>query len=567
MLENVVQKCLEECSRLKVKSVAFPSIGAGKLQYADQVVAKCLVRQAASYLDSHCGTSSASTTLQCIKFVIFQQSTYDAFQTEYQSLSKAPSVTSSSQKGGSVHKRGSLPQVQPVATRQATSYHGTGGIIASSNQGGIWFDVPHGIQLGILQGDISSERCDVIVNTTNADLQLVGGGVAGALLRKGGSSLQLLCTEAVRSGKRLKEGNVIMTRVEGVGDLKCKAIFHITFDRITRKKLENTFHMCLVEANKAQFCSIAFPAIGTGVHQFPSSEAAKAMVGALQRFLSKKPRHLKAIHMVLFQPEVYQEFSSAFKSMGESGGILGSLISKAKQFSQAVGLTLGFYDREEGGSDDEEPEELEGTFSDQSLDSEVILEFYGATDEAVNCAEKKMSELIDNLFVHETINETNISLLSDEVVHELKRAAKEYQVDIGIDRDELIHSVKIHGSRENVLLVKDKVRDALSNASQMESKRELAESLYRIIRWKRKCGDGNIEEYDEMTNYDIEQANKHNKPNFVFKSDKESFLIDFNAMTETDKYTREVSEVVRVDLSKTGKFVFLWKVKMIPLTI
>ena len=50
-----MQKCLKECTKLKLQSIAIPSIGAGNLSYPDDVVARCLLNETVSYLDKNKG--------------------------------------------------------------------------------------------------------------------------------------------------------------------------------------------------------------------------------------------------------------------------------------------------------------------------------------------------------------------------------------------------------------------------------------------------------------------------------------------------------------------------------
>ena len=83
MLRKVVQSCLQECTKLNLTSIAFPSIGAGTLNYKDEVVASCLLEEVVSYLESHQGTTSISQ----VKFVIFSKRTYQAFRQHFKTMS------------------------------------------------------------------------------------------------------------------------------------------------------------------------------------------------------------------------------------------------------------------------------------------------------------------------------------------------------------------------------------------------------------------------------------------------------------------------------------------------
>ena len=156
------------------------------------------------------------------------------------------------------------------------------------------------LQLVILQGDVSDDDSHVIVNTTNQQLNLAGaGGVSSAIFRKGGQVLQQVCDSIVASQGQLCEGNAVITTA--TGNLKCREVFHVVFNSRHEGQFVETIFMCLNKAEERKHQSITFPAIGTGVSGYPADKAARGMVKALHKFISKKPRHLRRIRVVLFQ--------------------------------------------------------------------------------------------------------------------------------------------------------------------------------------------------------------------------------------------------------------------------
>ena len=150
------------------------------------------------------------------------------------------------------------------------------------------------LQLVILQGDVSDDDSHVIVNTTNEQLNLAGAGaVSKAIFRKGGQTLQQICDSIVASQGQLHEGNVVITT--STGNLKCREVFHVVFNSGHEGRFVETIFTCLNKAEERKHQSIAFPAIGTGVSGYPTAKAAKGMVKALHKFISKKPRHMRRI--------------------------------------------------------------------------------------------------------------------------------------------------------------------------------------------------------------------------------------------------------------------------------
>jgi O-acetyl-ADP-ribose deacetylase len=136
-------------------------------------------------------------------------------------------------------------------------------------------------QLELTEGDITDLEVDAIVNAANEQLQL-GTGVAGAIRRKGGASIQEECN---RIGST-PVGTAVMT---GAGNLKAKRVIHAVGPRMGEgdedKKLAAAVRSSLALADRRGLKSIALPAISTGNFGFPVDRAARIMLTEIHRFL------------------------------------------------------------------------------------------------------------------------------------------------------------------------------------------------------------------------------------------------------------------------------------------
>jgi O-acetyl-ADP-ribose deacetylase (regulator of RNase III) len=161
----------------------------------------------------------------------------------------------------------------------------------------------------IIPGDITEIEAEGIVNAANNRFYM-GGGVAGAIKRRGGSLIE---EEAVRQGPK-ENGEVVVT---SGGNLKAKYVLHAalmgmdfkTNAQIIRKATRNT----LIEAERLNLKTLAFPAFGTGVGRFPPQEAAQLMLGEVKKYLKEKKTSLKVIFFVLFNKECLESFQEALK--------------------------------------------------------------------------------------------------------------------------------------------------------------------------------------------------------------------------------------------------------------
>ena len=138
--------------------------------------------------------------------------------------------------------------------------------------------------ISLVQGDITELDTDVIVNAANAQL-ILGGGVAGAIKKKGGPKIQQECNKI---GGTFVGGAVITNG----GNLKAKHVIHAVGPRIGEGdedlKLKNATLNSLKLMDEYQLKTIAFPAISTGIFGYPIDRCAKIMITITKEYLQGK---------------------------------------------------------------------------------------------------------------------------------------------------------------------------------------------------------------------------------------------------------------------------------------
>jgi len=175
--------------------------------------------------------------------------------------------------------------------------------------------------LELIDGDITGMDTDAIVNAANARL-ILGGGVAGAIKRKGGPSIQQECDKI---GGTFAGGAVIT----GAGDLKAKYVIHAVgpqwFDSAHHKmgegdedaKLKNATLNSLKLADKHNLQSIAFPAVSAGIFGFPIERCAEIMLRTTIDYLRAKTG-LKRVIFCLFGRESYDVFEKQLNLLSQN---------------------------------------------------------------------------------------------------------------------------------------------------------------------------------------------------------------------------------------------------------
>ena len=163
--------------------------------------------------------------------------------------------------------------------------------------------------LRLVLGDITTRDVDAIVNAANKHLKH-GGGVAGAIVRKGGSVIQ---EESDRIGY-VPTGNAAMT---SAGMLKAKFVIHAVGPRMGEgdedMKLRRAVQQTLLLASEHNFRSVSMPAISSGIFGFPKDRCAKILVSETLNFLQKNQEtSLQIIEFCIFDEETLAHFRHEF---------------------------------------------------------------------------------------------------------------------------------------------------------------------------------------------------------------------------------------------------------------
>ncbi len=159
-------------------------------------------------------------------------------------------------------------------------------------------------EIKVVMGDITELRVDAIVNATNNQL-LMGGGVAGAIKRKGGAIIE---EEALSKGP-IEIGQAIAT---GAGELAAKYVIHAATMGMDFKtdeiKIRNAARNALYAARQLNIFSVAFPALGCGTGGFALLASAKIMAQECLRHLRQNASPLKEIIFCLNNREAFTVF-------------------------------------------------------------------------------------------------------------------------------------------------------------------------------------------------------------------------------------------------------------------
>jgi O-acetyl-ADP-ribose deacetylase (regulator of RNase III) len=161
------------------------------------------------------------------------------------------------------------------------------------------------VKIEIVQGDITQETTDAIVNAANSTL-MGGGGVDGAIHRAAGPELLRECRalrhETLLSG--LATGEAIATKAY---NLSAKTVIHTVgpvwnTSANAERSLTKCYISCLKVADSLGAKSISFPAISTGAYGYPPEKAAPVAIAAVRN----AETNVKLVRFVLFDEFMYK---------------------------------------------------------------------------------------------------------------------------------------------------------------------------------------------------------------------------------------------------------------------
>jgi len=163
-------------------------------------------------------------------------------------------------------------------------------------------------RITLVQGDITRQTADAIVNAANSSL-LGGGGVDGAIHRRGGPAILAECRKlrAGHYGKGLPTGQAVATTA---GELDAQWVIHTvgpvhsgTEDRSAL--LASCYRESLKRADELGARTVAFPAVSTGVYGWPIDDGARIAVTTVQ----ETDTAVEEVRFVLFDAHAYEAFA------------------------------------------------------------------------------------------------------------------------------------------------------------------------------------------------------------------------------------------------------------------
>ncbi len=166
-------------------------------------------------------------------------------------------------------------------------------------------------EVSVVVGDLTEEATDAIVNAANSALAH-GGGVAGAIVRRGGEEIQ-------RESWAKAPVPVGGAAVTSAGRLRCRWVIHavgpVWGEGDEESKLRRAVASALARAEELRIASVALPGISTGIFGYPKAEGCRVIVEEVARHLGNPSGWVAAVRLVSIDEETASHFLTAVRSL------------------------------------------------------------------------------------------------------------------------------------------------------------------------------------------------------------------------------------------------------------
>ena len=170
----------------------------------------------------------------------------------------------------------------------------------------------------LVKGDITERYVEVIINAANSYLKH-GGGVAAAIVRKGGDVIQ----QEINKIGFIPVGSAVIT---SAGRLPCKAVIHAVGPRMGEgdedAKLKKTIKSTLKLAAEKGFTSISMPAISSGIFGFPKERCANILVNESIDFFLNSKNTINIIEFCIIDNEMLDCFKIEFDNLKDKNKLI-----------------------------------------------------------------------------------------------------------------------------------------------------------------------------------------------------------------------------------------------------
>ncbi|NXY63930.1 PAR14 polymerase, partial [Callaeas wilsoni] len=496
VLGDIIIKCLEIAEELSLKSITFPAIGTGNLEFPRSVVAKLLFDKVFEF-----SSKNRVNSLEEVHFLLHTKDTANIQVIPY------------------------LLHHHSLLLRICLSCPAAFSALSSTSAHNVLEMTIGSIVFRVAEGDITKEEGDVIVNITNQTFNLKTG-VSRAILNGAGKAVEDECGVLGMQS----DNNYIITQA---GNLPCKKIIHF----VPQNDIKFLVSKVLQECERQQYTSVAFPAIGTGEAGRNPAEVADNMIDAVTDFAKRNSAtSVKTIKVVIFQPHLMSVFQASMQKREKSTAArIKSFVSKAYH--------MAFWSSEKHSSKEKTKVVL------QKKIHLAVVQICGENKKEVEEAEKWLRGAVSREQSQTEIVDEFISHFGEEESEELENLEKKLKIALDLKNT----SIEISGVTKDVCMASLAVHKMILRVK--AAKENQAKLLQNSIEWKYFEKDSYVP-FNSLTNMELENAYMRKQKTIEVTIGERIYTVDMECKTAVDAQGRQTS-IMRFDKSEDLKSMVL----------
>ncbi|KAL0994160.1 hypothetical protein UPYG_G00118530 [Umbra pygmaea] len=406
ILRTIIRDCLNEVEKRRMASVSFPAIGTGNMGFPRDLVCRLFLQEVDEFRPNH---------LKEVSIVVHPSdtTTVDCFVREFKGQTQGTTWQSSQHAGHS-------QQPKPHVVQSKPSGSGIFGQVLSPSLGVYSMQMGH-LTLEVSSGDITKEKSDVIVNSSNNNFNLKSG-VSKAILEAAGLTVELECAQ-IASSPHFNEG-MIMT---SAGSL---------------------------------------PSLGTGQGGVRPSAVADAMIDAVVDFVKKKAQFVRTVKILIFQTSMLADFHTSMKRR------VGQEVDEKSLFTKIKDSFTSIFT---GSTDEVNPSHSMGenfVLKGEEFDP-TVFQLCGETSQAVSHARAWVEDLIVKEQTERSIKDPYINQLGQEDMEKIKAMQRELTISIRLEKGQN-SQIYLEGLSRDVWTADSRIRDMIRAVERTESTKRLA---------------------------------------------------------------------------------------------
>ncbi|NWT65407.1 PAR14 polymerase, partial [Prunella himalayana] len=491
VLGDIITKCLETAEELSLKSITFPALGTGNLEFPRSVVAKLLFDKVFEF-----SSQNRVNSLEEVHFLLHTKDTAN-IQVSY---------------------CGFLSLLYYGVSEVCIYFPAAFSAVPSTSAHNVPEMTIGSVVFRVAEGDITKEEGDAIVNITNQTFNLKTG-VSRAILNGAGKAVEDECGVLGMQADK----NFIITQA---GNLPCKKIMHFVHQNDIRSLVSQVLQECELR----QYTSVIFPAIGTGEARRNPVEVADSMIDAVTDFTKRNSAmSLKTVKVVIFQPHLMSVFQASMQKREKSTA------KRIKSFaSKAYHVALW-------SSEKHSPKEKTKVVLEKKIDLAVV-QICGENKKKVEEAEKWLRGAISKEQSHTEIVDETISHFDEEEDEELDDLEKKLNIRLNLKNT----SIEISGMAKDVCLASLTVHKMILRVK--AAKETQAKLLQNSVEWK-YFGKDSYVPFNSLTNVELENAYRTRQKTVEVLIGERIYTVDMEHKTAVDAQGGHIS-IIRTDKSE-----------------